>query len=117
MNAIAFSFTVNSSFLNYSHPITIPKIHDNKMRKTKLDEEPYRIVYPKGETLKAKMYHGRPGQDKEYYRLTVPKRHQKLPNYLKINDRLFVILVRYYRSNYAILEYIHRPNNRGRLRT
>lgn len=117
MNAIAFAFEVNPSFLKYSHRITIPKIYDAKMRKTKLDEELYRIVYPKGETLKAKMYHGRPGQYKEYYQIIVPKRYQKLPDYLQIEDRLLVILVRYYRSNYAMLEYIHRPNNRGRLRT
>lgn len=117
MNAIAFAFEVNPSFLNYSHPITIPKIYDDKMRKTKLDEELYRIVYPKGETLEAKMYYGRPGQDIDYYRLSVPKRYQKLPDYLQIHDRLIVVLVRYYRNNYAILEYIHRPNNRARSRT
>ncbi len=108
---IVFTFRVNPSFLDYSRPITIPKTHHSKLRKANLDEEIYSIVFPGGETLSAKMNHGRPGQSKEYYQLIVPKRYQKIPDYLQIHDRLLVILVRYNRSNYAILEYIHRPNN------
>jgi hypothetical protein len=112
MIAIAFTFSVNSSFLDYSHPITIPIDYYGKMRKAKLDEETYSIVYPKGETLKAKMYFGRPGQAGEYYRLTVTKRYQKLPEYLQFGDRLIVILTRYYKHNYAILEYIRKSKTR-----
>lgn len=112
MNAIAFTFSVNSSFLRSSHPITIPKIHLDKLLKTKLDEETYIIIYPKGETLAAKMYHYRPHQHREYYQLTVPKRSQRLPDYLQIHDRLLVVLVRSYRVNYAILEYIQKPQTR-----
>lgn len=107
MIAIAFMFKVNSSFLDYYHPITIPKIHNDKLRKTKLDEEKYIIVYPRGETLSAKMYYGRPGQDKEYYQLRITK--QKRPDYFQIDDRLLIILVRGpYRRNYAILEYVRK---------
>ena len=85
MIAIAFMFKVNSSFLDYYHPITIPNIHHDKMRETKLDGEKYIIIYPKGETLTAKMYYyGRSGQDKEYYQLRII--NQKRPDYLQIDD-------------------------------
>lgn len=109
---IAFRFSVEKAFLRYSHPITIPKLYHNKLRKTKLNERTYNIVYPKGETLTAKMYHGRPGGYREYYQLTVPKRYQRLPNYLQIHDRLLVVLVRSYGTNYAILEYVQKTQTR-----
>ena len=109
MNSIAFPFSINQSFLDYFHPITIPKIHHDKLRETKLDGEKYIIIYPKGESLTAKMYHGRSGQYKEYYQLRTSEQHKRRPVYLQIHDRLIVILVRGpYRRNYAILEYVHK---------
>ena len=110
---IAFRFYVPQSFLDYSHPITIPKRYQEGLRKTKLDQRKYIIVYPRGETLTASMTHGRPGRY-EYYQLATPKSYQKLPDYLKINDELFVLLVRFDEVNYAILEYIHKPKDRLR---
>ncbi len=112
MFVIAFTFPINPSFRRYSHPITIPITYNDKLRKTKLGQREYIIIYPRGETLKANMYHGRPEQDKEYYRLTVPKRNQRLPKYLQIGDSLIVVLVRSYGTNYAILEYIHKQKTR-----
>lgn len=106
---ITFQFYVPQSFLDYSHPITIPKRYQDELRKTKLDQRKYIIVYPRGETLTANMTHGRPGRYGEYYQLATPKSYQKLPDYLKINDELLVLLVRFGEVNYAILEYIHKP--------
>ena len=111
MNAIAFTWCVTPSFVRGSHPITIPKNYHTRLGETQLDEETYIIVYPKGETLTAKMYHYQ-SHPREYYELTVPTRYQKLPDYLQIDDRLFVILIRYFRVNYAILEYIQKPKTR-----
>jgi len=111
VNSIAFIWCVTPSFVRGSHQITIPKICHDKLRETKLDKETYIIVYPKGEILTAKMYHGRPGGYREYYQLTVPKRYQRLPDYIQ-EDELFVILIRYFRVSYAILEYIKKPKIR-----
>jgi len=58
------------------------------------------------------MTHGRPGKCREYYQLAVPRRYQRLPDYLKINEDLIVLLVRFYGVNYAILEYIYEPKTR-----
>ena len=113
VNAIAFIWCVTPSFVHYSHPITIPEKYHTWLGEPKLDKKKYIIVYPKGETLTAKMYHYQL-HHREYYKLTVPTRDniQKRPAYLQENDELFVILIRYFRVNYAILEYIQKPKTR-----
>ena len=112
VNAIAFIWCVTPSFVRYSHPITIPKKYHTRLRETKLNKETYIIVYPKGETRTAKMYRYKL-HHREYYKLTVPTRGQKLPDYLQEKEELFVILIRYFRVSYAILEYIQKPKIRG----
>ena len=52
------------------------------------------------------MQHGRPGESKEYYQLTVPKRNQTRPEYIKEGDKLIVVLTRPYGKNLAILEFV-----------
>jgi len=111
VNSIAFIWCVTPSFVRGSHQITIPKICHDKLRETKLDKETYIIVYPKGDTLNAKMYHYQSNR-REYYKLNVPRRYhrryQKLPDYIQ-EEELFVILIRYFGVSYAILEYIKNP--------
>lgn len=107
-STVVFEFKVNKSFRRYSCPITIPVDGHSELRRLHLDEPEYRIIYPKGEEYVAKMQHERPGQPSEYYQLIVPKRNQRLPDYLKGGDRLIVVLTRPRDKNLAILEYVLR---------
>jgi len=47
MVSMVFDFWVNKSFLDGSHPITIPKDLYSNLKGFKLDKRDYRIVYPK----------------------------------------------------------------------
>jgi hypothetical protein len=104
-SAVTFEFEVNKSFSDSSHPITIPVDGHSEMRRLHLDKRDYRIIYPNGEVLVATMQHGRPGESGEFYQLTVPRRRQRRPAYLKEGDNLIVVLARPYGKNLAILEY------------
>lgn len=113
MNVIAFRYDVKKSFLTGTREITVPKgqISYKALRETQLDQETYNIIYPRGECLPAWMYYGVAGYG-SYYQLKVSANQPNIPRYLQIDDRLFVILIRYYRINYAILEYIQKPKIR-----
>jgi hypothetical protein len=103
-----FRFRVNQSFLRYSHPITIPERLQSDLKESRLDGRDYRIVYPKGESLAATMYCGTTGGHK-YYQLKVPSQDRVRPDYLRIDDILMVVLVRFHGVSYALLEYMQKP--------
>ena len=104
---INFPFRVNSSFLNKNtHPITIPRgeVSYRVLESAELHREQYIIIYPKGERVPGHMYSGVAGRG-PYYQLTVRAAPRDVPSYLKLNDKLLVLLVRRYAKNYAILEF------------
>jgi len=64
MSALHFRFRVNQSFLGYpGHPITIPKteVDYKRLESELLHQGEFIVIFPKGERLTAKMYHGDAG--------------------------------------------------------
>ncbi len=103
---IVFRFFINNSFLKYSsHPITIPKSQVNykNLIADNLDIGDFILLLPKGEILKGHIYRGISGYG-EYYQIRIYP-DQQFPSYLLLNDQLIVILFRYNRKSYCILEY------------
>lgn len=108
-----FDFTANKSFLDGSgHPITIPKsqLAYEKLRSLELDHEHVMVTLPHGERYEAQIYHGTAGYG-EYYQLRFTSGSRGLPSYLKINDRLTVLLKNAAGRSHATLEY--RARGRG----
>jgi len=103
---IIFRFFINNSFLKYSsHPITVPKsqvIYKNLVEDN-LDKGDFILILPKGEILKSHIYYGISSYG-EYYQIRTYS-GQNIPSYLLLNDQLIVILFRYNRKSYCVLEY------------
>lgn len=103
----SFEFTANRSFLHGSgHPITIPKsqfAHD-ELLSLKLDHKLVLVTLPHGERYEAEIYHGTAGFG-EYYQIRFIGAGRSLPSYLKLNDRLIVLLEKAAGRSYVTLEY------------
>jgi len=103
----SFEFTANRSFLHASgHPITIPKsrlAHD-ELLSLKLDHKLVIVTLPHGERYEAELYHGTAGFG-EYYQLRFIGGGCSLPSYLKLNDRLIVLLEKAAGRSHVTLEY------------
>lgn len=103
----SFEFTANKSFLDGSgHRITIPKgrLAYEELRSLGLDHEHVIVTLPRGERYEAEIYHGTAGYG-EYYQLRFTSGCPSLPNYLKLNDRLIVLLEKAAGQSHATLEY------------
>ena len=103
----SFEFTANQSFLHASgHPITIPKsqLAYDELRSLGLDHEHVVVTLPHGERYEAEIYHGTAGYG-EYYQLRFTSGSPSLPSYLKLNDRLIVLLEKAGGRSHATLEY------------
>ena len=103
----SFEFTVNDSFLEGpGHPITIPKsqLTYKDLRAIGLDHTRVIVVLPHGERFDAEIYHGEAGYG-EYYQLRFNGDNRTLPGYLKLNDRLIVLLAKAAGKSHVILEY------------
>lgn len=104
---INFEFSINESFLEGSgHPITIPKsqLSYKELVSTGLDHKHVVVILPRGERLQAEIYHGEAGYG-EYYQLRFNGKDRDLPSYLKLHDRLLVVLTKSATQSFAILEY------------
>lgn len=102
-----FEFEVNGSFIDGSgHPITIPKsqLAYPVLLAAGLDHEKIIVILPHGERYDAGIYHGEAGYG-EYYQLRFNGATRALPNYLKIGDRLIIVLIKAAARSYFILEY------------
>lgn len=105
---IIFQFTVCDSFLDKStHPITVPssQINYETLKSAKLHEGDFNIIFPCGENIRGKMNTGIAGYGRYYQIRKKPRSTGKIPEYIKINDRLIVILFRLNQKNYAVIEY------------
>lgn len=103
----SFEFTANKSFLDGSgHPITIPKsqLAYDELRSLGLDHKQVLVTMPHGERYEADIYHGVAGYG-EYYQLRFTSGNLSLPSYLRLNDRLIVLLEKSAGRSYATLEY------------
>jgi hypothetical protein len=103
---LSFRFTIGNAFRNYStHPITVPKnqIDYRKLVNAGLDSGNFTIVFPRGEKVRGHMYFGRAGFG-QYYQLRIYT-EESIPEYLKKDDNVLVILVKDVLSKYAIIEY------------
>jgi hypothetical protein len=102
-----FRFTVNQSFLGTKgHPITVPKsqIPYKALEAEGLSEKSVTIIFPRGERSEGQLYHGKAGFG-EYYQLQVRGEDRSLPRYIKLQDRLLVVLFKAGARSYAVLEY------------
>jgi hypothetical protein len=102
-----FEFTVNESFLEGSgHPITIPKgqLPYRVLGAVGLDLRRITVILPQGERFDAEICHGEAGYG-EYYQLRFNGDNRSLPEYLKLNDQLIVLLAKASGRSYAIVEY------------
>ena len=102
----SFEFTVNKSFLGGSgHPITIPKsqLPYKELLSLGLDHKHIVVTLPHGERYEAEVHHGTAGFG-EYYQLRFTN-SPSLPGYLKLNDRLIVLLRKASDRSHATLEY------------
>jgi len=106
MHMAVFRFTVNKSFLEYNwHPITVPK-----------SQVPYRaleaeglsqritIIFPRGERLEGQLHYGPHSGFGEYYQLQVRGADRTVPSYIKLHDRLLVVLFKGGARSFAVLE-------------
>ncbi len=103
----SFEFTANKSFPDGSgHPITIPKsqLAYEELRSLGLDHKNVVVTLPRGERYEAEIYHGTAGYG-EYYQLRFTSGSHSIPNYLKLNDRLIVLLEKAAGRSHATLEY------------
>lgn len=103
----SFGFTANNSFLDGSgHPITIPKsqLAYEELRSLGLDHKHVLVTLPHGERYDAEIYHGTAGYG-EYYQVRFTGGRSRLPGYLKLNDRLIVLLEKVAGRSHATLEY------------
>ena len=108
MAALHFRFEVNQSFLGYpGHPITIPKgeVDYERLESEQLNQGEFIVVFPKGERLTARMYHGDAGYG-PYYQLKFTGDDRTVPRYLEVRNQIYVLLARMDARNYAILEQV-----------
>jgi hypothetical protein len=102
-----FRFTINQSFLrNAGHPITVPKgqVPCSSLEAEGLNEKNVTLILPRGERFEGQLYHGEAGYG-EYYQLQVRGENRTLPAYLKLQDRLLVVIFKAGSHSYAALEY------------
>ena len=102
-----FRFSVNQSFLgNTGHPITVPKgqVPYSSLKAEGLSEKNVTIIFPRGERREGQLYHGEAGYG-EYFQLQVRGEDRTLPSYIKLQDRLLVVLFKAGSRSYAALEY------------
>lgn len=108
MSSFLFKFEVNQSFLGYpGHPITIPKedVDYKRLESEQLHQGRFVIIFPNGERLTAKMYHGVAGYG-PYYQLKFTGEHRDVPCYVEKGAQVYVLLVRMDGTNYAIIEHV-----------
>lgn len=108
MAAFYFRFEINQSFLGYpGHPITIPKgeVDYKRLQSEQLHQGEFIVVFPRGERLTAKMYHGDAGYG-PYYQLKLTGDDRNVPRYIEAGKGIYVLLVRMDAKNYAILEQV-----------
>lgn len=108
MSTLHFRFRANQSFLGYpGHPITVPSTEVNyKLLESELlHQGEFTVIFPRGERLTAKMYHGVAGYG-PYYQLQFRGADRAIPRYIEVGSDLFVVLARMRRKNYAILEQV-----------
>ncbi|MGE0358725.1 MAG: hypothetical protein AB7P08_17615 [Burkholderiales bacterium] len=102
-----FPFRVGRAFLGaIGHPITVPKSHlpYGALQAEGLTQKNLTIICPRGERFEGQLYHGEAGYG-EYYQIQFRGNDRTLPSYLKLDDRLFVGLLKVGASSYAVLEY------------
>ncbi len=108
MSGLHFKFEVGRAFLDYpGHPITVPKgeVDYKQLESDLLHQGEFIVIFPRGERLTAKMYHGDAGYG-PYYQLQFRGESRDVPSYIEAGTELFIVLVRMRRKNYAILEQV-----------
>jgi hypothetical protein len=107
MDTTHFGFEVTQPFLsNPGHPITVPRrqVPLSRLIEQQLDEGSFTIILPKGERFTAQMYPSFTSYG-TYSQLRFTGQNRDLPQYLKPQDILLILLARLRGANYAIFEY------------
>jgi hypothetical protein len=113
--SFAFSFNVPKTFLTEpGHPITVPKeqVDYHALETAGLDHAHLRLIFPQGEQNTEQfytLYRGQTEQRGPYIQLQMRGRERALPAYLKLKDRLVVLVYRYGRRSFVVLEYRDSP--------
>ena len=105
---ILFTFSINSSFLNESaHPITVPKsqVEYTAITAEKYDLKNVTVVFPRGEEMTGYLYSGTAGYG-SYYQLRFHTQSGKLTAYLKVDDKVAVIICRVSGKTYSFIESV-----------
>ena len=103
---ILFTFSINSSFLNESaHPITVPKsqVEYKAITAEKFDLKNVAVIFPRGEKMTGYLYSVTAGYG-SYHQLRFHTQSGKLPAYLKVDDKVAVIICRVSGKTYAFIE-------------
>jgi hypothetical protein len=104
-----FRFVINSSFVTEkSHPLTIPRgrVSYRDLEAEGLHSRPYTLICPHGERLAGRMHSGMAGFGPYYQLRTEP---QRIPDYLRVGDEMFVLLYSDEERNYAAFEFCNLP--------
>ncbi|PKN33218.1 MAG: hypothetical protein CVU61_14475 [Deltaproteobacteria bacterium HGW-Deltaproteobacteria-19] len=93
---ITFFFTVNKSFLNEPHPITIPKKFNHELEQNKYVEQsgntPIKILAENNKCLQGRIYKGKSGYGK-YYQIRAQMGYSSdCFGHLKIGDIVLVCI-------------------------
>lgn len=108
MAALEFWFRANRSFRTTpSHPITIPRgqVPHRSLVEAQLHEGPFTLVFPRGERRTAEMCSGVSGRG-PFYQLRVRGADRLVPEYIKHDDPLLILLVRFQRKSFAFIENV-----------
>lgn len=106
-----FSFNVGATFLSApGHPITVPKeqVDYSALDASGLGRTTLTVIFPRGEQSADqfyKLFDGATAQRGAYRQLRMSGGERSLPKYLKLNDRLIVLVYRYGQRSFVALEY------------
>ena len=99
-----FSFTVNSSVLKGTIHIPKSQVSHRVLEAEGFSQRNWVIIFPHGEQFEGQLYHYEP-RYKEYYQLHLRGKNRILPTYIQLHDFLFMVLFKFRKRNYAIVEY------------
>ncbi|MEX1187519.1 MAG: hypothetical protein WEA80_13110 [Gemmatimonadaceae bacterium] len=108
--SFSFAFNIGKAFLDQpSHPITVPReqVDYAALEASSLNRQKLSLLFPRGERNAERfytLYQGTAGRG-PYYQLQLRGERRDLPVYLKLHDRLLVILFKYGHGSYVVLEY------------
>ena len=105
---VCFTFRMNQSFLYSGHQLQIPRrqVNYDDLRALSLNHQDIQVVLPHGERYRGWLYHHGLNQHLEYYQLHLSDRHVKFPDYLKLDERLVLVLLRTNGKSLALIEYL-----------